>query len=159
MFPLMPAEVFDEWLGRLISQQGWPFVTVEDVIEAEDWHRIFLERSLAEWASYVWRLAVVEEVAERLSNVSRNVVMQLMMHGSNQGQLASSVIRDSESRYLSARDTMVEIKGFPGFATAYEDSRGKLWVVDGHHRLAALTSFRGYRSINIPFWIATSPKE
>ena len=154
MFPLMPAEVFDEWLGGLIQLQGWPFTNVDDLILVDDWSRILLERPLTEWASFVWTYNCHDEVNECLSSGSLGDVMQLMMHGMPQGSGASDIIRDSKDRYFKARDIMVEIKGFPGFVTAYEDSRGKFWVVDGHHRLAALASFAGYKSIKVPFWIA-----
>lgn len=154
MFPLMPAEVFDEWLGRLIAAQGWPFTNLDDSILVDDWSRILIERPLTEWATFVWTYESHNEVNERLSSGSLGDVMQLMMHGTPMGSGAALVVRDSKDRYMRARDIMVEIKGFPGFVTAYEDSRGKFCVVDGHHRLAALANFSGYKSIKVPFWIA-----
>jgi len=49
---------------------------------------------------------------------------------------------------------MKETKDIPGFVTAYEDSLGKIWIVAGHHRLAALMTFRGCKRLKDPFWIA-----
>ncbi len=157
LFPLMPVEVFDEWLGGLIALQGWPFTHVDDPIRVDDWSRIFLERPLAEWTSFTWTSEAYDHIDERLSRGSRADIVELMMHGLPQGSGASDIIRDSENRYRKAIATMIEIKGFPGFVTAYEDSSGKLCVVNRHHRLAALSSFRGYKSIKVPFWIARTP--
>lgn len=154
MFPLMPAEVFEAWLAPLIAAQGWPFTNVDDSILVDDWSRILIERPLTEWASFEWAYESHDEVNECLSSGSLGDVMQLMMHGTPMGSGAALVVRDSKDRYMRARDIMMEIKGFPGFVTAYEDAGGKLWVVDGHHRIAALSSFPGYKAVAVPFWVA-----
>jgi hypothetical protein len=153
MFPLMPDEVFDEWLGGLIKLQGWPFTSIHDSTNVGSWAGQLLERPLLEWASFVWTHEGVEQVQDRIASVSRGLVMELMMHAHPQGSRAAGVIRNSEQRYKQAVEIMIEIKGFPGFVTAFEE-RGRLVVVDGHHRLAALCGFRGYKAISVPFWIA-----
>lgn len=158
MLPLMPTEVFDEWLGGLIALQGWPFQAVTDDVKIEHWSRQLLELPLTEWASFVWEREDTEDVDQKLAKDSIELVMELRMHAMPWGSGADGVIRDSKDRYRKAVVTMIEIKGFPGFVTAVRlpEDAGKLTVVDGHHRLAALGNFRGFKRVPVPFWIAQS---
>jgi hypothetical protein len=159
-FPLMPAEVFEAWLAPLIQSDGWPFLS-DEPFQIGNWSRYLLERTPAEWAAFTWRKTNQKKVPHSLHRLSLDRVSDLMRHGMHERMdpldkfdPPGAAIIDSKHRYFLARAVMMEIKRFPGFVTAYQDAGGKLTLVDGHHRLAALTSFPGYKAVAVPFWIA-----
>lgn len=155
MFPWMPDEVFQGWLGEIIALQGWPFVSIEDSFHVDDWPHLLLNRTLAEWASFSWRKVDVDQIHQSLHADSRSRVMDLMMHHYEGPHPAGAGIRDSKCRYAAARMAIVENNGFPGFVTALRDPNGRLCVVDGHHRLAAWRSFSGTGALAVPIWVAS----
>jgi hypothetical protein len=152
MFPLMPAEVFDEWLGGLISKQGWPFMSCRDSIYVDDWAGILLDMPLAEWTDVTWTKHVLQKDAMRLVPGSVKLIMEVAKHFlSSSGTDVGRQIANSHERSRAVRELMVSTGTFPGFITAIRHHDGRLQLVDGHHRMGACWSLESPTAI--PAWI------
>lgn len=157
MFPLMPAEVFDEWLGRLIAAQGWPFTSVHDSIYVQNWAGMLLDMPLAEWADVTWSKCALDKDAMRIVPESVKLITDVAVHFlTAAGTDVGRDIRGSRERSRVARELIEGTREFPGFITAFRHRDGRLQLVDGHHRLGACWSLQIPKTI--PAWIGVLPE-
>lgn len=156
MFPLMPAEVFDEWLGGLIAKQGWPFVSIHDSIYVQNWAGMLLDMPLTEWADITWTKRALDKDAMRIVPESVKLIVDVAMHFiSSSGTDVGRQIANSRERSRAVREQIEATGCFPGFITAIEHRDGRLQLVDGHHRLGACWSLQIPKSI--PTWVGVLP--
>jgi hypothetical protein len=157
MFPLMPAEVFDEWLGGLIGKQGWPFRSPHDSIYVQNWAGMLLDMPLTEWADVIWSKRTLEKDAMRIVPGSVELIVQVAMHFvTSRGTDTGRQIANSRERSRAMREHIESTGCFPGFITAIQFGDGRLQLADGHHRLGACWSLQIPKTI--PAWIGVAPK-
>ena len=155
MFPLMPDEVFRDWLGELIAANGWPFDQLEDAFPDGQWSRFFLELPVATWAQAVWSQETFKGFPQLdIEGDSKECVMQVAMNALGAGSALGLAQTTEGPQRVSKYRQWLELEGtFPNFITALRLDDGKLMIVDGHHRLAALW-ISGRTDIAVPAWIA-----
>jgi len=154
MFPLMPPEVFDEWLVPIIAHQGWPFTSIYESIYTENWSGLFVDVSLAEWASFAWKKDLIQKGDLRLHPESVKLIMDIVMQFKKlNAPLTRTPITGSRERVDSALSFLVSNSSIPGFLTGHSTGNG-IRLVDGHHRMAACWIANASLTMDIPCWIA-----
>ena len=130
-FPGFPTEVFETWLDERIKQCGWPPSGFE-------WKGFLLSRSVSEWQSFIWQRERLSITFSDLSETANSTVWQLISACAlGENNIMSAYIPDTKQRFASVLEYLKDKHCLPGTVVLLR-SAGKLDIIEGNHRIAAL---------------------
>jgi hypothetical protein len=154
MLPNMPDEVFNTWLVPIIrSHNAWPYLNVLSPHPDDQWRRYFGLFTFYDISNLLWDVMQLKfdwSCLDPLSNGVIEVLIENDVH--NFDATGTFNVRDSKSRFFWHMEFIKRTGNIVAPVIGINTKDG-LRVIDGNHRLAALThlGFRG--RINCDTWI------
>lgn len=160
-FERMPTEVRELWLDPIAAMVGWPFQTLDDPTENTRWYRIFMLLSLQEINELRWSLETVNIASQPFGIGNREMLGDLIQqHVMGRPPVWLRLIRSKE-RFWSCVDFFRANGRLPKPVILY-DVRGEMDIIDGHHRLAAVTFLARINNsapnLKVQAWVARNTK-
>ena len=149
-FRNMPDEVFNLWLHDIIKERGWPFLKENEETLGTNYENLFNRLSLSYWTNLHWRIEIIpydELVLDDISLQKAQAIIDEVILGES---VFTTKIENMAERYESCVSFVEENNCFPKPIICQFNLDKSLTVVDGHHRLAALKTFRNIDKF--PFW-------
>jgi hypothetical protein len=158
LFPQMPDEVFDLWLRPEIERNGWPFSGEETVVADPAWAKYLRNHSPAFWRGVVWNrvLQNIEwiPIEQRAKNVA-NQLAGFTRQFSETGFAPPTLVPNSVEKVI-ALAAVTNTSGKIPKPLIFLIQGGEWWLMDGHHRLAALFTLENYENFQIDAWVGTN---
>jgi hypothetical protein len=154
MFPNMPDEVFDTWLLPIIRyHNAWPYSNVFSPHPSDQWRRYFGLFTLSNISHCLWDRLTLSFDKGCLDPVSNSTIECLIEnHVQNSDATGRINVRDSKSRFFGFVEFIQRTGTIPAPIIGINTDVG-LRVIDGNHRLSALT-YLGLRGrINCDTWV------
>lgn len=139
-FPRMPGEVFDLWLKEAISDRGWPFLSGTEPTMGTPWGPFFAEQRLSFWTSLSWRResALYDDIVWGGDALDKaNALVTEVVTGR---AMFDVPVENSHARHQACVEFISAHRKLPAPLVCVVGSNSSWYVVDGHHRLAALIS-------------------
>lgn len=128
--PNWPDEVVHEWLLYFANDIGWP---PAEPLGTDRWDGILGNRPLTWWAEVSWQLQTVDCSRAELTEATEQRIAAV-----SDPVYAGTASEIEKGQYRRPLQYLLEHGAFANPALAMRDD-GLLYVIDGHHRLAALT--------------------
>ncbi len=152
-FPNMPNEVFDTWLNPIIEEKGWPYSSLNDDLQATEWKYILgINTSLMSWFKCRW--VFMELIAESLKLDKSNLAMieAIVRHSAFGETTMAANIMDTQERFRACTAFFTEQGLIPRPVVLKRIDSG-FYILDGHHRLAAVAHVGLSNNLLIPSWV------
>lgn len=157
MLPNVPDEVFNKWLLPIIrDHESWPYRNSFSPHPSDQWRRYFRNFSINDFANCKWDKITLTFANDCLDPISEATINTLIMkHVHNIDTTGCFNVRDSKSRFFTFVEFLQRLGTIPAPIIGINTDTG-FGVIDGNHRLAALT-YLGLRGrINCDTWIGYS---
>ena len=158
MLPNMPDEVFDTWLLPIIrGHNSWPYSNILSPHPSQRWHQYFGLLTLCDISNLLWdRISLTFDMGclDQLSNATINTLIE--KHIYNFDTTGGFNVRDSKKRFFGFVEFIKRTGNIPAPIIGINTDNG-LRILDGNHRLSALT-YLGLRGrINCDTWVGHPP--
>jgi len=157
LFPKMPPAVFDLWIVPGIESHGWQFTSVFQSVNGTEWDGFFADRPLAWWASADWELSQYQLRRELLRFESKRRIDWIIDNNTKGIETPTANLRNTKERFRALEDFIRANGVLPNPAVGFWFG-SQIYVVDGHHRLAALFHVGFKQDFMLAVWIASLPK-
>lgn len=158
MFPNMPNEVFNTWLLPIITDhKSWPYDDILSPHPSRQWDQNFGLFTLKDISNCIWHRMSLSFDMLCLDSVSnRTIDVLIKKHVYNLETTVRFNVRNSRSRFFSFVEFIKSKGNIPEPIIGINTDDG-LRVLDGNHRLSALT-YLGFRGkIQCTTWVG-APK-
>lgn len=154
MLPNMPNEVFDTWILPIIRDHNdWPYDNILSSHPSPQWSQYFGLYTLASISNCSWyRMSLNFDMSclDPLSN--RTIEILIENHVYNYDATGKFNVRNSKERFFELVKFIKRTKSIPAPIIGINRHDG-LRILDGSHRLSALT-YLGFRGrISCDTWI------
>ena len=140
MFPNMPDEVFNMWLSPIIrDHNSWPYTNIFSPHPSHQWSKYFGLYAIADISHCLWykfSLNFDMGCLDPMSNETIKVIIENHVH--NFDATGSFNVRNSKIRFFGFVEFIKRTKSIPGPIIGI-NAEGGLRILDGNHRLSALT--------------------
>jgi hypothetical protein len=159
MLPHLPDEVFDSWLLPIIrDHNAWPYFNVLSPHPTDQWRRYFGLFTLHDISNFVWdKVPFITFAMDCLDPISNNTIDILIENNVHNFDATGSYnVRNSQSRFFGLVEFIKRTNSIPAPIIGINTDRG-LRILDGNHRLSALT-FLGMRGrVQCDTWVGHPP--
>ena len=160
MLANMPDEVFDIYIAPLIESHGWPFESLDrppsNPIEGRRWFQMFDLQSVQTISQLSWKRLEIPFAHAGFHPRAHQVVTALInLHVFGVNTFVTPIANTRE-KFFSARAYIQETGTMPVPVILQYDSEG-FRILDGNHRLAAMTSFSNNDAGIIDCWVGIPP--
>lgn len=159
MLPNMPDEVFNTWLLPIIKDHNqWPYADVFSSHPSDQWEKYFAFFTLAQISSCYWtqiELTFDKSCIDSVSNQTIDVLISKHVH--NIDKIGNFNVRNSEKRFWAFVEFIKKTRNIPPPIIGLNTEDG-LRVLDGNHRLAALTYLKLRGKIRCLTWVGAPGK-
>ena len=152
-FPKMPDEVFDMWLFPLIEHIGWPYSELSDDILGSRWEMLLGQIQLNRWHSFNWELRHVVLTPNTLAHSSLMKINGIHDHCVRNAFTMEANLKNTKERFRACTEFFIANGRIPLPCVAIP-RHGRLELVDGHHRLAALRKYGKFDIYAVPIYAA-----
>lgn len=154
MLPNMPNEVFDTWLLPIVRDHNtWPYLNVLSPHPSDQWRRYFGLYNLHDISSLFWEKLDLTFATNLLDPLSNNVIKILIENNVlNFDATGRFNVRNSKRRFFGFVELIQRTGTIPAPIIGINTDIG-LRILDGNHRLSALTYLRLRGSINCATWV------
>jgi tellurite resistance-related uncharacterized protein len=156
MLPNMPDEVFNTWLLPIIRHHNsWPYDNILSPHPTDQWRRYFGLFTLHDFSECVWyRMRLTFDMG-CLDPISDSVIQTLIeKHIKNRNTPGRLNVLNSKSRFLGFVEFIQRTRTIPAPIIGINTGNG-LRILDGNHRIAALTHLKLRGTILCDTWIAS----
>jgi hypothetical protein len=152
LFPKMPKEVFDLWIRPHIPAYGWPFASVKQPLDGTKWKRFFAGGNLEYWATVKWQLTSIglSKLLLDINTVAR--IEAVIGFAVFDQKTATSNIENTKTRFWNCVNHILQFGLIRDPVIGVMQSQC-LVIVDGHHRLAALSFLNRAKGFRLPIWL------
>jgi hypothetical protein len=152
MLPDMPKQVFDEWLLPIIKDHNsWPYTDASSLHPSQQWEQYFGLFSFIDIVNLKWQTLILSFDLGGLDSISNNTIKTLIdWHVHN--LKPNSNIHNSKNRFYHFVSLIKEKHSIPSPIIGVNTDEG-LRVLDGNHRLSALTYLGLRGKIKCSTWI------
>jgi hypothetical protein len=151
-FPDMPKEVFDAAFQPAIDAYGWPFETVNDSAKGTLWEKFLASPSLLQWSKFRWERGTATLKELDLHTDTRLRLKKIIETNASGRQNQASNLKGTNDRFWGFVDYIQGHGTLPTPVVGANTNRGLL-VLDGYHRLAALSYSGKLEGFNLPMWL------
>lgn len=154
--PNFPREVLEDWLLPFAQTEGWPPAVDSEGIPSDRWRPILNEQPLSHWRSVKW--AKCEGL---VSFQHLHLKTQIMVLAMERGLFGPNDAMSEKIKAWTLRfNRIVEYFAVHGVfprppVLLVED--GKLFALDGNHRIAAYLYCLGCFKVGRPQWLQVEP--
>ena len=154
MLPNMPNEVFDTWLLPIIrDHNAWPYFDIFSQHPSQQWSQYFGHFSLNDISNCTWHSHVFSFGMDTLDPSSNRTIKALIEdHVCNLETPIRLNVRDSKKRFFGLVEFVKRTGNIPEPIIGLNTEEG-LCVLDGNHRLAALTYLGLRGQIQCTTWV------
>lgn len=154
MLPKMPDEVFETWLLPIIrDHNSWPYRTIFSPHPSLQWRQYFGLFTLNDISNCLWhRMNLTFDMSclDPISN--RTIDILIKKHVYNLETTVRLNVRNSKMRFFEFVEFIERTRSIPATIIGINTDNG-LRILDGNHRLSALTYLGLRGSITCPTWI------
>lgn len=157
MLSNMPNEVFDTWLLPIIrNHNSWPYDNIFSPHPSRQWDQYFGLFTLNDISNCIWHRMSLSFDMNCLDPVSnRTIEVLIEKHVYNLETTVKFNVRNSKSRFFSFVEFIKSTGSIPEPIIGINTDEG-LRILDGSHRLSALT-YLGFRGkIQCTTWVGAS---
>ena len=153
----MPDQLFDMWIRPEIERRGWPFSGNEKIVADDAWAKYLRNLGPHFWSQVRWNRVnqtlvgiPIEKRALNLANALAEVGRKFV----ETGIAEPTLVKDSPQKVAALASVMKSSRNFPKPLVCLVQGN-EWWLMDGHHRLAAM--FMQKEINNFPFeaWLGT----
>lgn len=157
MLPNMPEEVFSTWLLPIIKDHNsWPYDNAFSPHPSDQWCQYFGLYAISDISNCLWQrmdLTFDMSCLDQLSNDTIKILIE--NHVYNFDVTGKFNVRDSKKRFIGLVEFIKRTKIIPAPIIGLNTNDG-LRVLDGSHRLSALTYIGLRGRISCETWVASS---
>jgi hypothetical protein len=159
MLANMPDEVFDTWLLPIIKDHdSWPYNDIFSTHPSVQWSQYFGLFTLYDISNLMWDKFNLRLDVDLLDQISDNTIYALMMkHVFNVDATGQFNVRDSKIRFDGFVELIKRTGSIPPPVIGVNTPDG-LRILDGNHRLAALTYLERRGQVQCDTWVGHPPK-
>lgn len=153
----MPDDLFDMWLKPEIESNGWPFSGNETVMPNSTWAKYLRNHLPSFWRGVRWHRVSQTLVGVAMEKRAENIAHQLACFArkfSETGLTPPALIKGSLPKILALAAITNTDGQLPKPLVCLVQNSGEWWLMDGHHRLAALYML-GRQDIPFDCWLGT----
>ena len=157
MLPNMPNEVFETWLHPIIKDHNsWPYYNIHSPHPSQQWNQYFGLYPLSDISNCLWHRIQLSFDMSCLDPLSTRTIDTLIQRHVHDLDTSSGLnIRNSRSRFFGFVELINNTGSIPAPIIGINTSDG-LRILDGNHRLSALT-YLGFRGrISCDTWVGGS---
>jgi len=158
MLPNMPDDVFDSWLLPIIKDHNdWPYSNIRSPHPSLQWSQYFGLFTLSNISNCLWhRMTLTFDMGclDPISNETIDTLIQKHVH--NLDRTGRFNVRNSKMRFFGFVEFIQRTSSIPAPIIGINTDNG-LSILDGNHRLAALTYLGRRGSVQCDTWIGHSP--
>jgi hypothetical protein len=136
-FPKMPDEAFNIWLAPLIDEIGWPFLQLDSDISGTRWETLLANITLDRWHAFDWELRHVVFTPRTVAHSSLMKIDCIHDHCVRNAYTLTANLQNTKERFRACAEFFATHGRIPLPVVAIP-RHGRLELVDGHHRIAAL---------------------
>lgn len=149
----MPDELFGQYMEPLIEEHGWPFSSPDSPTNMP-WWQLFDGLPFKTICQLTWARREISFSFELFHRYAQKQILGLLQtHILGINNIFSS-IPNTEARFRRARDFIARTGRMPVPVVLIQDPEG-LRILDGNHRLAAMSSFPNSSDGIIDCWIGS----
>lgn len=155
MLPNMPDEVFDTWLLPIIrDHNAWPYLDIFSPHPSLQWSQYFGLYALNDISNCIWRKLVCSFGMNTLDPISNRTINALIEdHVCDLNTPIRLNVRDSKVRFFGLVEFIQRTRVIPAPIVGINTDDG-LRILDGNHRLAALTFLKLRGRLQCSTWVA-----
>jgi hypothetical protein len=159
LFPNMPSAVFDAWIRPFIEDRGWSFRSLDDSLSNTRWSAFFCDLPLRYWARLSWELrdVPIDKNFSILDSFTLTCIQRVIDHATDPLGCSVRISNDTPQRFFGAASYIKTNGHLPG-PPLVGDMIPKLRIVEGHHRLAALSFVGVPPNFATKVWIGSAEK-
>jgi ParB-like nuclease domain len=151
-FKTMPSEVFDHWVLPGVEFHGWPFTSTSQSVEETRWNGFFGPKPLDFWVNARWEHVSIPVSTQTFHPETQARIIAII--GTAHGfQTPMANLRDSKERFWACASLIREHGAIQSPLVVIRTQYG-LYLLDGHHRLAAFVYLEFIGTAPIPAWLA-----
>ncbi len=156
-FEGMPDEVFVSWLLPEIERRGWPFGGDEQRVADPVWARYLRNNGPGFWRSVTWektcrRLSAIP-IEIRATDIAKRLA-ELGTRFSLTGIAEPTIVPKSPQKVAAIASVTLESGRTPQ-PLIFLIQEGEWWLMDGHHRLAAVFMLEDFHNFTLDAWVGT----
>jgi len=152
MLPNMPDEVFNKWLLPIIKDHNsWPYNNVFSQHPSLQWKRYFSLFDLNDISNCQWNKSQLSFDQWCLDTVSNKTIAALIQSNTNPFSTVTFNVRDTKARFFGFVKEIQNTGKIPAPIIVLHTDDG-LRILDGNHRLSALTYLRLRGQISCETW-------
>jgi hypothetical protein len=153
LFPAMPQDVLNLWLGPGVDKYGWPFQSVSDSITDSEWSGFLLGRSLSFWSQVQWSLLALplDPAIFHPDTISR--IDWIIGNCAFGKETPTANLQNTKQRFWTATSFIRENSAMPQPLVVFFDECDFI-ILDGNHRLAAAVFLGLDKNFSFAAWVA-----
>lgn len=153
MCPNMPEEVFMAWLSPIImDHNSWPYDSIRSPHPSSQWSKYFGLYSLSDISNCLWHRSNFLDM-NCLDPISNSTIKALIEnHVYNFDATGCFNVRNSKIRFFGFVELIKRTGRIPAPIIGI-NAEGGLRILDGNHRLSALTHIGVRGSISCETWV------
>jgi hypothetical protein len=154
MLPNMPDEVFNTWLFPIIrDHKSWPYCNISASHPSCQWSQYFGLFTLNDIANCLWhKISLTFDMGclDPITNKTIDTLIQKHVHNLDSGVKFN--VRNSKNRFLGFVELIKRKGSIPPPIIGINTDNG-LRILDGNHRIAALTYLNYRGRIQCTTWV------
>ena len=159
-FPNLPDEIRRLWLEPIAVEYGWPFQSIDESTEGTKWKYVLgVDVTLRNFAGLMWNLEEIEVSSQGFCRQTIHAINTVREQNTTNKDTMFADVCDTQERFMSCVYYIRKHGVVPEPLVCLMTNEGSIDMLDGHHRMAALTALgipEGYR---IPAWVGRPMKE
>jgi hypothetical protein len=152
IFKNMPDEVFYMWIGPLIGEIGWPFLSVQDSNFNTAWRLLFYGKSIQYIAKLSWERCEMPFASIRFEPFSEQRINGLIAGHVRGIDNRLMDIKGGRGRFFKFRELIAVNGRVPAPALLMLNDKDYS-ILDGNHRIAALASLPNASELMLDCWV------
>jgi hypothetical protein len=155
LLPNMPDEVFSLYIEPLIQLYGWPYRSI-DSPGTKRWTQAFDHQGIKTISQLSWKRHEVPFPLALFHPDAHQVIALLINQHIRGIPTATANVVNTKQKFFHARDYIARTGRMPKPVILMRDLfGGALRILDGNHRLAAMSSVPNANDLVIDCWIGT----
>jgi hypothetical protein len=156
-FPHMPDELFDMWIKPEIASRGWPFRGDETIVSDPAWAKYLRNHGPHFWRAVRWNRVSQSFVGIPIEKRAKDLTNKLACFArefAETGFTPPGLIKGSLPKILALADVTNANGEIPKPLVCLVQG-DEWWLMDGHHRLAALFLLGTEETTPFDCWLGT----
>lgn len=154
-FPKMPDAVYNMWLAPLVNEIGWPFSDHNTEFGDSRWKYLFGRIPISDWRSKDWHLIDLDWNNTPIDSMTVWLLDDIKKNCVAGSATMTAKVENTQMSFRTSVEFIHANRRLPKAVVAFFRS-GRLEIVDGTHRMAALLYVGIPEGYKVPTWI---PKE